>query len=132
MWPAFAGSGFALVRFRRRIALSVRRRTPRGRSARLFAFDDRRGEIRARCLGELLAELVAQNARRHLGDVALGKIAELKWPERHPDQPRDLQPEMTQHVAHLAVLAFTNGKRDPHVGGLLAIELRVDRPVADA
>src|SRR5258705_13729962 len=117
MFPTLAGSGFALVRIRRRLAFSIRRRAPCGRSARLWrlAFDDRRGEIRSRGLRELLAELVAENARRHLGDVTLGKIAELKGPERHANEPRDLQPKMAQYVAHLAVLTLADRKRDPHV-----------------
>ena len=35
-----------------------------------------------------LAELLAQDARRHFLDLALGKLAELERPERHADQPR--------------------------------------------
>ena len=60
------------------------------------------------------------------------QLAELERPERHADQPRDLQPEMAQHVAHLAVLALADRERDPHVEALLAVERRLDRPVVDA
>src|SRR5262249_35045480 len=78
------------------------------------------------------AELIAQDARRHFLDRALGDVAQLKWPERHADQACHLQPEMAQHVAHLAVLALADREGDPDVRGLLAVEHGLDRPIVDA
>ena len=40
--------------------------------------------------------------------------------------------EMAEHVAHLAVLALADREGEPDVGALLAVERRLDRPVADA
>src|ERR1044072_3921601 len=104
-----------------------------GRFRRLrLAFHDRRREIRGRRLPRPLAELVAQHPGRYFGDRAFLKLAQLEGTERHANEPPDLQPEMAQHVAPLAVLAFADRKRDPHVGGLLTVEHRVDRSVIDA
>ena len=83
---AFARRASAPRRSRPRL-----RRAGRASGLRLrlrLALHDRRGEIRARRLRELLAELVAQHARRHFGDLAFGKLAQLERPERHADQPR--------------------------------------------
>ena len=60
------------------------------------------------------------------------EIAELERPERHADQAVHRQPEMTEHVLHLAVLALADGEGEPHVRSLLAVERGLDRPVADA
>src|SRR5262249_8264394 len=76
---------------------------------------DRCGETRAGGLRQPLAELIAQDARRHLGDRAFGEFAQLKRTERDANEARDLQPEMAQHVAHLAIFSFSNRKGDPHV-----------------
>src|SRR5581483_12073021 len=97
-----------------------------------LALDDRRREVDTGGLGEFLAELVAQHPRRDLAHRAFLEVAELKRTERHANEPRDLQPEMAQHIAHLTVLALTNRKRDPHIGALIAIERGLDRSVVDA
>src|SRR5205085_8592926 len=102
------------------------RRRRRSRNRRLPRMHDWRGEIRACEACELLAELFAQDARRHLADLAFGDLAQLKWPERDADQPRHMQSEMAQHVAHLAILALADRECDPHVRGLLAVERRLD------
>ena len=82
--------------------------------------------------GDALAELLAQRARLDLLDRAFRQVAELERPERHADQPVHRQPEMAQHVAHLAVLALAHREREPDIGALLAVERRLDRAVADA
>ena len=75
-----------------------------------------------------LAELLAQHARRHFLDRALGKLAELKRPERNADEPGDRQPEMAEHVAHFAVLALADGESEPQIRALHAVERRLDLP----
>src|SRR5262249_43583129 len=101
----------------------------------LSAIDDRRGEIALRLRDHPFAELLAQHARAHLLDRALGKLAQLERAERDADQPVHLQPEVAQHVAHLAVLALADREGEPDVGALLAllaVERRLDRTVMDA
>ena len=79
-----------------------------------------------------LAELLAQNARGHFLDLALGKFAELKRAERDADEAGDRQSEMAEHVAHFAVLALADRESEPEIRALHAIERRLDRAVADA
>jgi len=92
----------------------------------------RAGEIAARPRDDLLAELAAQASGRHLLDRALGQLAELERPECDPDQAVDLQVEVAQHVAHLAVLALADRKAEPDIGALLTLERRLDRPIMNA
>ena len=80
----------------------------------------------------LLAELIAQHARRHLLDLALLRFRRAGTARTTRGSGVRRQPEMSQHLAHLAVLALADGEREPDVGGLLAVERRLDRPVADA
>src|SRR5262249_30269384 len=94
--------------------------------------NDRRCKIRTRKRCDALAELLSQMARAHLLDRAFRQIAELERTERHPDQPIDREPEMAEHVLDLTVLALPHRKHEPHIGPLLAFELRVDRPIAHA
>ena len=82
-------------------------------------------------LASLVAELIAQHAGAHLGDLAFRQIAEFERPERHADQPVHRQPEMLEHPLDLAVLAFAQAHGDPGVGALLAVELRLDAGVVD-
>ena len=93
---------------------------------------DRPREIQSRRRGDAFAELLAQVPRAHLVDRALGQLAELERTERHPDQAVHRQPEMAEHVLHLAVLALAHREGEPHIGALLAVEPRLDRPVGDA
>ncbi len=76
--------------------------------------------------------MLAQISGLDLLDGAFGKFAEPERPELDPDQAVDLQTEVAQHVAHLAVLALPDRKGEPHIGALLALKRRLDRPVADA
>ena len=85
-------------------------------------FRGRCGEVRIRKRRDALSELLAQNARPHLLDLALRQIAELEGAERHPDQAVDREAEMAEHVLDLAVLAFAHRKGEPDIGALLAIE----------
>ena len=82
-------------------------------------------------------DLLAELRRAALGSStsshrAVVKIAELERPERDADQPVHLQPERLEHLAHLAVLALADAEGEPDIGALLAVERRLDRPVADA
>src|SRR5882672_503279 len=104
----------------------------RGRRLHLHALGDRRREVDASKRRHALAELLAQMTRAYLVDLAFGQIAELERPERHPDQPVDRKPKMAKHVLDLAVLALAHREHEPHIGALLALELGLDRPIADA
>src|ERR1700730_858341 len=68
-------------------------------------------KIRARGLGERRSELIAQDARAHLLDRALGEFAELERSEGQPYQAVDLKPDMFEHALDLAVLAFAQRHR---------------------
>src|SRR6185295_5450906 len=94
--------------------------TPSGRYAAtlpLWGRDrrERPGEIRARLSRHPLAELFAQHARAHLFDRAFGKVAELERTEGDADEPVDREPEVGEHVLHLAVLALANPEREPDI-----------------
>jgi hypothetical protein len=93
---------------------------------------DRSGEIAARKFDDTRAELLAKRCGLDFRDRAFGKIAELERPECHPDQAIHLQPEMGEHVSHLAVLALADREGEPHIGALLPFERRLDRPVMNA
>ena len=98
-----------------------------------LVLDQRRVEIRAG-----LRRRSSRRAARAAPAVfdflhrAVGELAQLERPERHADQPVHLQAERLQHVAHLAVLALADGEGEPDIGALLAVERRLDRPVAHA
>ena len=65
-----------------------------------------RGEIDPGEFRDRLAELLAQHLEPHLLDRALVELAELKGPERDPDEAGHLESEMTQDPLDLAILAF--------------------------
>src|SRR4029077_12089881 len=118
----------ALVRRATGAALDARR----CRRRLLRSFDDRGGKIAIRLRGDAFAELIAERPRLDLLCGALREVAELEWPEGEADQPFHLQPDMLEHVAHFAVLAFADREGEPHIGALLAVERRFDRPVMDS
>ncbi len=99
---------------------------------------DRRGlghlavEIDTRLVGKALAELVAQHLGLHHLDGTHGQVAELERTEAHADQAVDLKAQRGEHVLDLAVLALAQAEDQPDIGALLALQLRVDGPVADA
>jgi hypothetical protein len=79
---------------------------------RYFVFGIQRArKIRARGLGERRSELIAEDARAHLFDRALGEQAELERSEGKPDQAVDLKSDMFEHALDLAVLAFAQRHR---------------------
>src|SRR5438270_2033341 len=82
--------------------------------------------------GNLLAELFAQHAGLDLLDLSFGEFAQLKRTIGYPDQSVHLETEMREHVAHLAVLAFADRKRQPDIGALVALQRGIDRAVFDA
>ena len=96
------------------------------------AVDQRRVEIGARFLRERRADLVHQHARADFLDEAFFKVAELERPVGQADQAVHGQPEMLEHALDLAVLAFAQTHRDPAIGALLAIEMRLDPGIFDA
>src|SRR5262252_17826 len=105
--------------------LSIRRRLGR-------AFRDRPAEIATGLVDDAIAQLPAQIFCLDLLDGAFGKFGEAERPELDPDQAIDLQTEVAQHVAHLAVLALADGEGEPDVGTLLALKRRFNRPIPDA
>ena len=54
----------------------------------------------------------------HLADLPRRQVAEYERAITRPDQTGDLQPEMLQHAADFAVLAFRQGDGDPQVRAL--------------
>src|ERR1700730_15813501 len=79
---------------------------------RRFVFGMKRArKIRVRGLGERRSELIAQDARAHLLDRALGEQAKLERSEGQPDQAVDLKPDMFEHPLDLSVLAFAQRHR---------------------
>src|SRR6202040_4377500 len=72
---------------------------------RRFVFSMKRArKIRARGLGERRSQLIAQDARAHLFDRALGEFAEFERSEGQPYQAVDLKPDMFENALDLAVL----------------------------
>src|SRR5581483_2432820 len=106
------------------------------RYSRWFYLDrmkkQRRVEIGASLSDDLLAELIAQDARLHFLHAAGFQLGELERPEGNADQPVHLQAEMPQHVAHLAVFALADAEGEPDIRALLAVERRLDGTVMDA
>src|SRR5665213_3952696 len=89
-------------------------------------------EVATRFADDRLAQLGAQRLRFDLLHRAIGKFAELERPEGDADQPVDLEPERFEDLAHLAIFALADGKGEPDIGALLAVERGFDRPVAHA
>ena len=136
---------FALQFLARRALLRARARNDsdglsrRGFAPRVIAFawaiarDRRRRKNRRReSRDELRAELLAQHPRAHLLDRALREFGELERAERDANEPRDVEAEMAEHVAHLAVLALADGKGEPEVRALHALDRGFDGAVMDA
>src|SRR2546423_7138137 len=78
-----------------------------------------------------LAQLLPQVPGLDLSQRALRQRAELERTKRHPNQPIYRQPEMPEYILDLAVLALAHREGEPHIGALLAVDLRLDRAIAD-
>src|SRR6476660_1443197 len=126
-----------------RIALGARRGvTVRGRdrgrlpldpvALDLVALDPGPGEIRTSQSRDPVAELITQGPRFHLFDCAFRQIAESERTERNPDQAVHRQPEMTEHVLHLTVLAFPDCEGEPDVAALRAVDGGLDLTISHA
>ena len=76
--------------------------------------------------------MLAQDARGHLFDGTFGEFAQLERTKRHADESRHRETEMTEDVAHFAVLALADGEGEPEVRSLHAVDRRFDLPVVDA
>ena len=127
------GAGFA----RESLGLAFCGKTPRRRrngACRRWrrARNDIGVEIDIGLLGELAANLVAQDARRHFGDLALAQIAQLEGPEGNADQPIDAEADMLKHALDLAVLALAQAHGNPDVRALRTIQLGLDAGIIDA
>src|SRR4051794_2001107 len=70
--------------------------------------------------------------RADLLDAALLQIAELERAERDANEPVHAQAEMLQHIAHFAILAFSNCKSEPAIGALVAVDRGFDLAIAHA
>ena len=68
----------------------------------------------------------------HLADPADRQVAEHERAIAGADQAADLQPEIFEDAAHLAVLAFGDRDLDPHVGAGAPLDIGVDRSVTNA
>ena len=97
-----------------------------------LALDARAGEVGAGRGGDARAELIAQGPRLDLLDRAGRDLAELERAERNPDQAVHREAEVTEHVAHLAVLALADREGEPDIAALRAVDRGLDRSVADA
>src|SRR4051812_36189773 len=78
------------------------------------------------------AELVGENALRHLLDGAALEEAELERPVGEADQPRHRIAEMLEHTPDLAVAPLAQTHLEPGIAALLALELGGERPIGDA
>jgi hypothetical protein len=92
--------------------------------------------------GASIARLLPDRARaqrppeRHqivlpdLVDRAGGQIAKREGPVGGADQARDLEPEMLEHAADLAILALAEPHLDPGIAAGAALQIGVDRAIA--
>jgi hypothetical protein len=82
------------------------------------------------------AELLAQNAWTDLLDRALDKLPELERSVGDADEAVDLEIDLLQQFAYLAVLSFLERDGDPGIApiwrALRAVDARMSRPVFDA
>src|SRR5690606_8446394 len=130
--PPLAGEGGRRSRPGGGLSLFLVVLTPPRRAARvdppLKGRDDRDRprEVRAGGLRDAGAELLAQMPRADFLDRAVFELAELERTVGHANEPVHLQPEMLQHVAHLAVLALADRKGEPDIGALRAVERGLD------
>src|SRR5690606_268524 len=98
-------------------------------SAGLFLLTVRSESQRLRGPG---AKLVDQYPPPDRLDLTRLQIEKLKRTEGDSDQAIDFQSQRTEHLAHLAVLAFPQRDRHPDVAALHAIERGLDRAIADS
>src|SRR5262249_5399161 len=99
LWPLFALARLTVMFFAPRCARLI---------LGLVILAHRQAEVGAGLSCDALAELVAQSAPAHLGNLAFAKLAKLEWPVRHADQAVHLEAEFRQYIAHLAVLALAD------------------------
>jgi hypothetical protein len=106
--------------------------TVRGRDRVRLPLDPGPGEIRTGQSRDPVAELITQGPRFHLFDCAFRQVAEPERSERNPDQAVHRQPEMTEHVLHLAILAFPDCEGEPDVAALRAVDGGLDVTIPHA
>src|SRR5580704_11452218 len=93
---------------------------------------DWRRKVHARERHQFGAELFAQHPRFHFLDCTLGKGRKLERPERDTNKPRNVEAEMAEYGADLAVLALADGEAEPDVRALSALDRGIDGAVMDA
>jgi hypothetical protein len=81
--------------------------------------------------GERLAEALDQNLRHFLGPAAW-QVGQLERAIGRAQQARDLKPQMFEHAADFAVLAFGQRHFDPLVAPGAALHVGVDIAIAHA
>src|SRR5437763_4302835 len=91
-----------------------------------------RREVSPQQLYQFVTELLAQHAGADFFNFAFAELSELERAERDADEPLDAEPEMAEHIADLAILAFADAEREPHIAPLHAIERGIDRAIVDA
>src|SRR5581483_7358979 len=104
--PGMTGKGHLMLQRRFEIGVGLRRKPRPQRLAQLLGYD--------------------------LLDLAVVEPAQFERPVADANEPVHLEPEVLEHLAHLAVLALANADGEPDIGALLAVERRLDRPVVDA
>src|SRR5215472_3010236 len=92
----------------------------------------RNREVRAGQSRQPVAELLAQHAGADFFNFTLIELTQLKRAKRDADEPRDSEPQIPEYIADLAVFAFTDTEREPHIRALHAIKRGVDRTVVHA
>ena len=95
----------------------------------IIGFEDRPFEINAGFRRENFAKLVLENARLDLVHSALFKLAQLERAVGHANEAVHGKPEMLENALDLSVLAFAQAHREPHVGALHAVDLRLNAAI---
>ena len=103
---------------------------PLGR--RLVADDQACVKIGVRLFRELHAQLIAQHARAHFHDLALGEVAKLERAEGNTDQAVNRQTQVLEDLLDLPVFPFPEAQGKPGVRALLAVKLGLDAEIIDA
>src|SRR5260370_8530299 len=58
-------------------------------------------------------------------------MTEHERPVGDPNEARDIEPEMREHPADLAILALLQRHGEPGIAALRALQLRADRPIGN-
>src|SRR5215470_11834887 len=109
------------------LAAPVPMRLPRRRP--LFTGGQESIEIGIGLGDDLLTQFYAQLGSFDFSNRSVFDVSEVERSERDTDQPVHLQAQRFKNLAHLAVLALANGKGQPDIRALFAVERRFNRTV---